>query len=96
LLPATSAAPARYTRAACGALPRNYKYVAGAASGPHWRPLLSFTPPRSAAQAADASQLVRFADLDDIYVSVNSPEEIPEAIEQITMLLRLKKIQTWR
>src|SRR5262249_3072218 len=33
-------------------------------------------------------QLVRFADLDDIYVSANSPEEIPEAIDQITQLLR--------
>jgi ABC-type antimicrobial peptide transport system permease subunit len=45
-------------------------------------------PPRSAAQAADTQQLVRFADLDDIYVSANSPEEIPEAVEQITQLLR--------
>jgi ABC-type antimicrobial peptide transport system permease subunit len=31
---------------------------------------------------------VRFADLDDIYVSANSPEEIPAAIDQITQLLR--------
>jgi ABC-type antimicrobial peptide transport system permease subunit len=44
-------------------------------------------PQRSATQAADTPQLVRFADLDDIYVSVNSPEEIPHAIEEITRLL---------
>jgi ABC-type antimicrobial peptide transport system permease subunit len=31
---------------------------------------------------------VRFADLDDIYVSANSPEEIPEAVGQITRPLR--------
>jgi ABC-type antimicrobial peptide transport system permease subunit len=43
---------------------------------------------RSVTQATDAPQLVPFADLDDIYVSANSPEEIPEAIDQITQLLR--------
>jgi ABC-type antimicrobial peptide transport system permease subunit len=32
--------------------------------------------------------LIRFADLDDIYISVNSPEEISEATDQITQLLR--------
>src|SRR5262249_55046090 len=45
-------------------------------------------PPRSAAQLADSPQLMRFADLDDIYVSANSPEEIPMAIDEITQLLR--------
>jgi ABC-type antimicrobial peptide transport system permease subunit len=45
-------------------------------------------PQRSATQAADMPQLVRFADLDDIYISVNSPEEIPLAIDEITLLLR--------
>jgi len=45
-------------------------------------------PQQSALQAADTPQLVRFADLDDIYVSANSPEEIPQAIEQITQVLR--------
>jgi ABC-type antimicrobial peptide transport system permease subunit len=45
-------------------------------------------PQKSALQAADSPQLVRFADLDDIYISVNSPEEIPFATEQITQLLR--------
>jgi ABC-type antimicrobial peptide transport system permease subunit len=45
-------------------------------------------PQPSAVQAADAPQLVRFADLDDIYVSANAPEDIPQAIEQMTELLR--------
>jgi ABC-type antimicrobial peptide transport system permease subunit len=45
-------------------------------------------PQRSAAQMADTPQLMRFADLDDIYVSANSPEEIPQAIEEMTQLLR--------
>jgi ABC-type antimicrobial peptide transport system permease subunit len=43
---------------------------------------------RSAVQAADTPQLTRFADLDDIYASANSPEEISQAIEQISQLLR--------
>jgi ABC-type antimicrobial peptide transport system permease subunit len=45
-------------------------------------------PQQSAAQAANTPQLVRFADLDDIYVSANSSKEIPKAMEQITRLLR--------
>jgi ABC-type antimicrobial peptide transport system permease subunit len=45
-------------------------------------------PQRSAVQAADMPQLVRFADLDDIYMSASSAEEIPTAIDQITRLLR--------
>jgi ABC-type antimicrobial peptide transport system permease subunit len=45
-------------------------------------------PQQLPAQAADTPQLMRFADLDDIYVSANSPEEIPEAIDQIAQLLR--------
>jgi ABC-type antimicrobial peptide transport system permease subunit len=45
-------------------------------------------PQRSAAQLANSPQLIRFADLDDIYVSANSPAEIPRAIEEITQLLR--------
>jgi ABC-type antimicrobial peptide transport system permease subunit len=43
---------------------------------------------RSQQQAVDTPQLIRFAALDDIYVSVHSPEEVPQAIEQITQLLR--------
>jgi hypothetical protein len=42
---------------------------------------------QSALQAADTRQLVRFADLDDIYLSVSSPEEIPQAIDEVTHLL---------
>jgi ABC-type antimicrobial peptide transport system permease subunit len=45
-------------------------------------------PQRSDLQAADSPRLVRFADLDDIYVSANSAEEMPMAIDQITKLLR--------
>jgi ABC-type antimicrobial peptide transport system permease subunit len=45
-------------------------------------------PQVSASQAADMPKLVRFADLDDIYVSAASTEEVPQAIDQITQLLR--------
>jgi ABC-type antimicrobial peptide transport system permease subunit len=45
-------------------------------------------PARSVAQTADSPQPVRFADIDDIFLSVNSAEEIPETIEAITELLR--------
>jgi ABC-type antimicrobial peptide transport system permease subunit len=45
-------------------------------------------PQQSPVQTADAPQLVRFADLDDIYVAATSPEETPLAMHQITELLR--------
>src|SRR6266404_181739 len=45
-------------------------------------------PQQSAVQAADMPQLTRFADLDDVWVSAASPQEIPTAIRQITALLR--------
>jgi ABC-type antimicrobial peptide transport system permease subunit len=45
---------------------------------------------QSATQAADTPQLMRFTDLDDIYTSVSSADEIPKAIEQITQLLRVR------
>jgi ABC-type antimicrobial peptide transport system permease subunit len=45
-------------------------------------------PQPSLTQAADTPKLMRFSDLDDIYVSANSAEEIPQAIDQITQLLR--------
>jgi ABC-type antimicrobial peptide transport system permease subunit len=45
-------------------------------------------PARSLTQTADSPQPVRFADLDDIYLSVASTEQIPETIEQIGQLLR--------
>jgi ABC-type antimicrobial peptide transport system permease subunit len=45
---------------------------------------------QSATQAADTPQLTRFSDLDDIYTSVSSADEIPKAIDQITQLLRAR------
>src|SRR5262249_48319356 len=45
-------------------------------------------PLPSSAQAANTPQLIRFADLDDIYVSACSPEETPRAMDQIRQLLR--------
>jgi ABC-type antimicrobial peptide transport system permease subunit len=49
---------------------------------------LQLYPARSVGQTADSPQPVRFADIDDIYLSVSSEEEIPETIESITNLLR--------
>jgi ABC-type antimicrobial peptide transport system permease subunit len=45
-------------------------------------------PSRSATQLMDSPQLIRFADLDDIYASANSPAEILRAFDEITRLLR--------
>jgi ABC-type antimicrobial peptide transport system permease subunit len=45
-------------------------------------------PQRSAMQAVDTPVMVRFVDLDDIYVSATSPEAMPAATDQITRLLR--------
>jgi ABC-type antimicrobial peptide transport system permease subunit len=45
-------------------------------------------PQPSLTQAVDTPKLMRFCDLDDIYVSANSAAEIPQAIDQITELLR--------
>jgi len=45
-------------------------------------------PPTSDVQAADTPMPIRFNDLDDVYVSARSAEEIPAAIRQITQLLR--------
>src|SRR4029077_18186123 len=45
-------------------------------------------PPRSAVQTADTPMMTRFDDLNDIWVSVNSPQEMPAVIEQITAVLR--------
>jgi len=49
---------------------------------------LQLYPQQSAVQAADLPQLTRFADLDDVWVSAVSPQNIPAAIRQITALLR--------
>jgi ABC-type antimicrobial peptide transport system permease subunit len=45
-------------------------------------------PQESALQAADTPQMTRFADLDDIWVSAASAQEMPLAIREIRSLLR--------
>ena len=45
-------------------------------------------PQPSAAQAVDYPMMTRFTDLDDIWISAASPQEVPAAIRQITALLR--------
>ena len=45
-------------------------------------------PQQSAVQAADTPQMTRFADLDDVWISASTPQEIPLAIRQITSLMR--------
>jgi macrolide transport system ATP-binding/permease protein len=45
-------------------------------------------PPQSANQASDTPQLIRFTDLDDIWVAAGSPQNIPLAIKQIDSVLR--------
>ena len=45
-------------------------------------------PQPSVEQTADFPQMIRFSDLDDIWVSANSPESVPIAIRQIRGLLR--------
>ena len=49
---------------------------------------VSLYPQLSAAQAADTPQVTRFSDIDDIWMSANSPADIPVAIDQITSLMR--------
>jgi ABC-type antimicrobial peptide transport system permease subunit len=49
---------------------------------------LQLYPQQSDVQAADAILMARFTDLDDIYLSARSPQEVPQAIRQITELLR--------
>jgi ABC-type antimicrobial peptide transport system permease subunit len=45
-------------------------------------------PQPSAQQAVDVPQMTRFVDLDDIYATAKSPQEVPVAIDQIASLLR--------
>ena len=49
---------------------------------------LQLYPLQSAVQAADVMMMARFTDLDDIYISVNSPQQVPQVIRQIKSLLR--------
>jgi ABC-type antimicrobial peptide transport system permease subunit len=45
-------------------------------------------PPPSPNQAANTPQLIRFTDLDDVWVAAGSPDNIPIAIRQINSVLR--------
>ena len=45
-------------------------------------------PQQSAIQAADMPQMTRFTDLDDVWISAATAQDIPVAIRQITSLLR--------
>src|SRR5260221_3020566 len=45
-------------------------------------------PQQSSMQAIDMPQMTRFADLDDIWISAATPQDIPVAIHQITSLMR--------
>jgi ABC-type antimicrobial peptide transport system permease subunit len=45
-------------------------------------------PQQDPIQAADTPQITRFADMDDIWMSADSPEDIPVAIRQLTVLMR--------
>ncbi len=45
-------------------------------------------PPATPSQAANTPQLVRFTDLDDVWVAAGSPQNIPLAIRQVTAVLR--------
>jgi ABC-type antimicrobial peptide transport system permease subunit len=47
-------------------------------------------PAQAPVQVADTPQIVRFADLDDIYISATSAETIPQAKDEITRLLRAR------
>lgn len=49
---------------------------------------LQLYPQRSDVQAADVLMMARFTDLDDIYLSVDSPQNVPQVIGQIKRLLR--------
>jgi len=60
----------------------------GAGGGPAGSVEAASTKWESASQAADTPQLIRFTDLDDIWVSSGSPQSIPLAIRQINTVLR--------
>ena len=45
-------------------------------------------PQPSATQAADTPQVIRFSDLDDVWISAATVQDIPVAISQITALMR--------
>ena len=45
-------------------------------------------PQQSVLQTADLPQMVRFQDIDDLWISVDSAQDIPAVIRQVTRLLR--------
>ncbi len=45
-------------------------------------------PQQSAIQAVDTPQITRFADMDDIWMSADTPQDIPVAVRQVTVLMR--------
>jgi len=45
-------------------------------------------PQQSAIQAADTPQVTRFSDIDDIWMSADTPQDIPKAVRQVTVLMR--------
>ena len=45
-------------------------------------------PQPSATQAADTPQVTRFSDINDIWMSADTPQDIPLAVRQITALMR--------
>ena len=49
---------------------------------------LQLYPAQSTVQATDVPQMMRFSDLDDIWISAKSPEMVSTAIDQVTGLLR--------
>jgi len=49
---------------------------------------VSLYPQQDPIQAADTPQVMRFSDIDDIWMSADSPQDIPKAIRQITVLMR--------
>jgi ABC-type antimicrobial peptide transport system permease subunit len=49
---------------------------------------VSLYPQPSTVQSADTPQVTRFSDIDDIWMSADTPSDIPVAIDQITRLMR--------
>ncbi len=45
-------------------------------------------PAQSTVQAGDVQQIIRFSDLDGIWISANAPDLVPIAMDQVTGLLR--------
>ncbi len=55
---------------------------------------LQLYPKQSPIQQSDAPQMMRFADLDDVFVSAESPGEVQPVIKRISVLLRERHHQS--